>query len=110
MRRREFVSWLALIGLAYPSLGAAQTTPKKLVRIGVLLWGEPGQDAWAEPFRHAMRELGYGDSEKVHVTFHFAEGNPDRAAALVHELVRDKVDVIVASTTPAAHVAKAATA
>jgi putative ABC transport system substrate-binding protein len=109
MRRREFVSGLALAGLLCPSLGGGQTHPKKVARIGVLLWGSPGHDAWAEPFRQAMRELSYIEGQTVVLDLQFAEGSPDRAAASAQEFVREKVDVIVASTTPAAHVAKAAT-
>ena len=107
MRRREFVACLPLVGIACPSFGAAQTQPKKVARIGGLFWGTPGQDAWAEPFRQAMRELGYVDGQNVVLHLQFAEGSPDRAAASLDNFVRDKVDVIVASTTPAAHVAKA---
>jgi len=63
-----------------------------------------------EAFRDALREQGYLDGTNVAVEARFADGHYDRLPALAAELVRLKVDVIVAVTTPAALVAQRATA
>jgi len=63
-----------------------------------------------DAFRDALREHGYIDGKNVVVEPRFAEGHYDRLPALAAELVRLKVDVIVAVTTPAAVVAQRTTA
>ena len=108
MRRREFLSAVGL-ALGGVSLARAQVRPK-LPRIGVLVWGSPGQDIYLAPFRLGMRELGYVEGRDISLDIRFAEGNSDRALAAVRDFVQQEVDVIVASTTPAAHLAKNATA
>ena len=57
-----------------------------------------------------LRELGYVEGQNVAFEFRSAEGQEDRFPALVAELVRLKVDLIVAPGTAAARAAKAATA
>ena len=63
-----------------------------------------------DAFRDALREHGYLDGKNVVVEPRFADGHYERLPALAAELVRLKVDVIVAVTTPAALVAQRATA
>ena len=63
-----------------------------------------------DAFRDALREHGYLDGKNVVVEPRFADGHYERLPALAAELVRIKVDVIVAVTTPAALVAQRATA
>ena len=61
------------------------------------------------PFPQALRELGYIEGKNIQIEVRSAEGQEDRLPALAAELVRGKVDVIVASLTPAALAAKNAT-
>ena len=61
------------------------------------------------PYREAFRELGYIEGQTVEFEHHEAHGQIDRLAGMAEELVRNNVDVIVVSQTPAAIAAKNAT-
>ena len=62
-----------------------------------------------EAFRQGLKEVGYVDGENVVIEVHSAEGRNDRLPALVADLVRRRVAVIVGNTV-AAEAAKSATA
>ena len=111
---------MRLIGLAFvltlsriiAPLAAEAQQAAKLYRIG-LLGGSPpnspgGRLAW-EGFFHGLRELGYVDGQNILVEGRWYGERTDRLPALVDELVRLKVDVIVAGATPAPEAAGRAT-
>ena len=50
-----------------------------------------------EAIRLALRELGYVEGQNIAIEYRYAEGKLDRAAELAAELVRLKVDIIVAA-------------
>ena len=77
-------------------------------RIGILMFTPMTKDA-QEEFRQGFRDNGYVEGQNVVVEWRSAEGNPDRVSPLAVELVRLKVDVIVAEFTPAVRAAKNAT-
>jgi putative ABC transport system substrate-binding protein len=60
--------------------------------------------------RQGLRELGYVEGRNVAIEFRWAEGNYDRLSGLAAELVRLKVNVLVAGTQAAIQAAKDATA
>ncbi len=60
-------------------------------------------------FRQGLRELGYVEGQNIVFEYRCAEGRLERLPDLAAELVRLKVDVIVAAATPAAVAAKTAT-
>jgi putative ABC transport system substrate-binding protein len=69
----------------------------KIPRVGFLLY--PARSAAAESldaFRQGMRELGYVEGQNVVIEYRYAEAKFERLADLAGELVRLKVDVIVA--------------
>jgi putative ABC transport system substrate-binding protein len=59
--------------------------------------------------RRELSNLGYIEGKNIVFEHRYYEGNLDRLPALVGELVRLKVNIILASSTPAARAAKKAT-
>lgn len=107
MDRRQFVAFVggaaAVSSLSVPFAARAQ---QKIPRVGVLLVSGPENMG---PFREALRALGYVEGNTIQIEVRSAEGKIDRLPELAAELVRGKVDVIVASLTPAVTAAKNAT-
>jgi putative ABC transport system substrate-binding protein len=62
-----------------------------------------------DAFRHGLRELGYVEGKNIFIEYRFAEENLSRLPELAAALVRMKVDVIVARSTPVIRAAKNAT-
>ena len=96
--------------LAAPLAGDAQVT--KVPRVGFLNAGsrsDPGSQRNRDVFRQGLRDLGYVESQNIVLEYRWAEGRLDRLSDLAVELVRLKVDVIVAQATPGAAAAKNAT-
>ena len=61
------------------------------------------------PFREALRDLGYAEGKNIQIEVRSAQSHVTRLPELAAELVRSKVDVIVAIQTPAVYAAKDAT-
>src|SRR6266508_3416986 len=93
---------LALAVLAAP----AQQPPGKTARIGLLGDVPPFLD---EAFRQGLRELGYLEGQNIAIEHRFPDWKYERLPGLAAELVRLKVDVIVAAFPPATQAAKQAT-
>jgi putative ABC transport system substrate-binding protein len=79
-----------------------------MYKIGELT-ARPGLRRSSGEFLRALRELGYVEGKNIAFEFRSAEGNPDRFRALADELVRLKVDVLVATSTAEALAFKNAT-
>ena len=81
----------------------------KLPKIGWLAV-RPASAAFAiESFQREFGKLGYVEGKNIVFEYRYAEGNVDRLPTLAEELVRLKIDVIIAPNTPAAVAAKNAT-
>lgn len=96
---------LALILFALPLAREAQPA-EKIARIGVL--GNSPGPPW-EAFRRGLRDLGYIEGRNISIEWRWTEGRLERAPVLAMDLVRLKVDVIVASAPPATRAAQQAT-
>jgi ABC-type uncharacterized transport system substrate-binding protein len=131
MNRRSWVRWLdsfsdnrkseienpklvglVAIGVAFALCGAvaqAQQTGK-VPRIGFL---DPsnasGSAVLVDAFRQELTKLGWIEGKNISIEYRFAEQKSERLSELAAELVRLKVDLIVASGTPPALAAKNAT-
>jgi len=71
--------------------------PAKVPRIGYLSGSSiSANPPWREAFRRGLRELGYEEEKNIFIEWRFAEGKLDRRPGLAIDLVRLKVDVIVA--------------
>jgi putative ABC transport system substrate-binding protein len=103
---------LLLVGLALASVHLAEAQqPKKIPRIGYL--GVLSASAAAgriEAFRQGLRELGYVEGKNIVIEYRHADGKLERLPALAAELVRLKVDVIVAAGPTSTRPANEATA
>ena len=108
--KKFFVLALCALLLALCSSAHAQQGAK-VHRIGWLSGTPPsGIPERTEAFRQGLRELGYVEGKNIVIEWRSYGGNRDRRAALVAELVRLKVDVIVAASGGATRGAKEATA
>jgi len=95
--------------LAAPLAAEAQQAGK-VHRIGYLTGGlSTDRPHLIEAFRQGLRELGWVEGQNIVIEYRYAEGRFDRLPDLAAELVRLKVDIIVAVATPASAAAKNAT-
>ena len=105
MRRRDFIQGIVGSAAACPLTALAQQ--KKPARLGVLLAGN--REPFLKLFFEALREFGYVDGQNIAIEVRSADGNLNLLPEMAAELVRLKVDIIVASETPAVQAAKRAT-
>ena len=108
MERRAFLTGTGALLLAAPLAAEAQEAGK-VARIGVLNSGSPPAP-FVESFKQGLRELGYVDGRNVSIEYRWAEGRDERLPGLAADLVRLKVDVIVASSQAAVAAKHATTA
>jgi putative tryptophan/tyrosine transport system substrate-binding protein len=105
--RREFLACMAGAMLIWRLPTNAQQP--RIARIGVLYIGIADAESFKAGLREGLRELGYVEGQNISFEFRSAEGKLDRLPGLASELVRLKVDVIVALYVPCALAAKQAT-
>src|SRR5436309_1750535 len=112
MNKRSVVFFLAASIVASFHFTEAQQ-PGKVPRIGYLTISYPPTMARPTPLREAflqgLRELGYVEGKNILIEYRYAEGKSERFPDLAAELVRLKVDIIVANVTAGALAAKKAT-
>ena len=107
---RLLISALCALLLALSSSAEAQQAAGNVPRIGYLSTGsETTDDPRIEAFRQGLRELGYVEGKNIKIEYRYAGGESERLPELAKELVRLKVDIIVAPGTPAVQAAKKAT-
>src|SRR6516162_9976475 len=92
-RRREFIM---LLGGAAALPLTARAQQSKLARIGALYIGTADAESFKNELREGLRQLGYLEGQNIALEFRSAEGHLDRLPDLATDLVRLKVDVIVA--------------
>jgi putative ABC transport system substrate-binding protein len=108
IQRRAFLIAAGVL-LAVPHVAGAQQAGK-VPRIGYLAFNTAviGADLLIA-FRQTMRELGWIDGQNIVIETRFADGDVNRIPALVGELLRLEVDVIVAGSSAVTRAAKSAT-
>jgi putative ABC transport system substrate-binding protein len=95
-----------LFALCFPADAQQQS---KIPKIGWLGVRPVASDTGPELFRREFRALGYVEGKNIVFEYRSADDKLDRLTTLADELVRLKVDVLLASATPAAVAAKNAT-
>ena len=110
LRTIGFIATLVLGLLAGPLPAEAQQAGK-VHRIGVLISASPGvaTEPFLDGFRQGLRELGYVEGKNFVFEIRWGEMKRDRISNLAAELVRLKVDIIVAGGFLAIAAAKKAT-
>ena len=109
LRVLGFLLMVAAALCSAPSVLSAQQAGK-VYRIGFLSnSGCPILPHFMGPFRQGLRELGYVEGQNIIVQIRGALGAADRLPGFAAELVRLKVDVLVAAGTVSALAAKQAT-
>ena len=108
MRRRDFIALLGSSAVAWPLVAGAEATR----RLG-LLFTPSAQAAKAlgspEAIVQGLKEHGWIEGQNITFEYRFADGRQDALPKLAAELVRLRVDAIVAEGTPAMQAAKDAT-
>jgi putative ABC transport system substrate-binding protein len=104
--------WLGCIAIFVVLTGwvcvAQAQQPARLPRVGILFMGGRDQPH-LESFKQGLREHGYSEGKNIVLEYRYAEGKYDRLTALTQEFVREKVDIIVTTSTQSALAARAAT-
>jgi putative ABC transport system substrate-binding protein len=106
MDRRAFITMMVGSILATPLAGEAQETGK-VARIG---WLASAPDPFTEAFKQGLRELGYVEGQNITLEYRWTEGRLEQLPDLAADLVRPKVDIIVASSQAAVAAKQATTA
>src|SRR2546425_4506920 len=101
MDRRRFLS-TAVAGILAAPLGAEAQQARRLPSIGVLFASTPAATSHLlDGLRQGLREHGYVEGQHIILERRYGQVGAERMSDLAAELVRIKVDVIVAATDPA---------
>ena len=104
----QLATIIAAFVLFFTPLASKAQQVATVPRIGVLLYhGTP--PGFLDAFRTGLHDLGCLEGKNIALEMRDAEGNTDRLATLADELVRLRVNLILALNTPAAIAAKRAT-
>ena len=104
-----FVVTLALGVLLFTPLAAQAQPTRKVPRVGVLGGQSPEVSPPILALRQGLSELGYVEGQNIAIEWRWAQGKNERYPDLAAELVKLKVDIIVAASTAGLQAAQRAT-
>jgi ABC-type uncharacterized transport system substrate-binding protein len=105
-----WLSRLLVVLIVFVLYGPAEAQQaKKISHIGFLAGNNSSGKNNLRALRQGLLELGYVEGKNFTIEYQSADGKLNQLPALAAELVRLKVDVIIAAGTPAAVAAKSAT-
>lgn len=108
MRRREFLTLLSGAAGAWPLAAGAQQPA--IARVGYIWAGVRGSDGrQSAGLRQGLADRGYVIGRNLILEERYADGNADRVAALIAELLALNIDVLVTPGTPLSRAAQLAT-
>jgi putative tryptophan/tyrosine transport system substrate-binding protein len=107
VKRREFMTLLGGAAAAWPLAARAQQA--KMPTVGILALGNPPVEPFVKGLQDGLQAVGYSEDRNIRLEIRSAGGDAGRLPELAAELVRLKVDAIVAYQTPSATAAKQAT-
>jgi len=108
MERRRFLL-SSVVGALVVPFGPEVGHATKVPRIGVLLGALPAPSHPIEGLRRGLRDLGYVEGRNIAIEYRWTEGRYNRFPEFAADMVRLKVDLIVAAVTSAALAARDAT-
>ena len=95
---KKTIFWILTTVLLTTATVAPAQQPQKIPRIAYLSARDPASDSpRGQGIRLALRELGYIEDQNIAIEYRYANGKSDRFPELAAELVRLKVDIIVAA-------------
>jgi putative ABC transport system substrate-binding protein len=106
MDRRAFLGTLGLLAVPRPVESLAA---EKVWRLGVLSGAFPDRDECLDALKQGLKELGYVEGQTHTLEPRWTEGRNEPFTRFAIDLVRTKVDLIVAQTIEAVTAAKVAT-
>jgi len=111
MDRRAFIRVWTPGAVLWPAAVYAESRAKPRRRVGLLMSTNPVAAAHiVTAFADSLREQGYTEGKDVVLEYRWAEGKPKRLPELAADLVKQRVDVLVASSQALALAAKRLTA
>jgi len=107
MKRREFITLLGGVVVASPR--AARSQKQTVRRVGYIWIGARGTDVSNAGLRQGLADLGYVVGRNLLLEERYADGNPERVAGLIAELLALNVDVLLTPGTAITLAAQRAT-
>src|SRR4029453_1420288 len=105
MNRKIFVFALGAMLFALCHYAQAQS---KIPRVGILFMGGRDQPH-VEAFKQGLRKHGYSEGKNIILEYRYAEENYEQLADFADEFVRERVDIIIATSSYTAQMARKAT-
>jgi putative ABC transport system substrate-binding protein len=103
------VSSILIVGVLFTlALIAEAQQAEKMLRVGILRIGSP-PDPLIGAFRDEIRKLGYLEGQNIVFEYRYTQGKQGQLRDMAADLVRQKVDILVAPGGTAARVAKDST-